>query len=353
MIKILALDGGGIRGLMTAMVLQDIERRLPGADNVDLTQTNILHQHFDVIAGTSTGSILAAAICTGKSLQTIIDLYVDRGERIFKPALRKWGSRVTRTFSQGISHPKHDDKALQEELQSQFSNSRGPIKLGSALIKSRLLIQTFDATLHEPIVFKSKDPDVASDKRLPLWEIVKASASAPSYFPSHSLKYRRHNKAHAMIDGGVFANNPTMVALSEVFALGLDAQDDLLCVSLGTSEEKQEGISARKGRELGAAEWALPLIGVFMGGASRHVHSLAKRVLNSSGQSASEYLRFQMLTEKDIPMDEASKADIKRMTTLASDYISGFPGKKKIEQQHAKRGYDYATNLRALLQHFA
>jgi len=347
--KILALDGGGIKGLMTAIVLRDIERQLPGAEKVDLDKTNIIKDHFDLVAGTSTGSILAAAICTGRSLNNIIELYEEKGGEIFQPNLKLWGNRVLRTFSQGVSHPKHSDKGLAKELKAEFSNGRGEIKLGSKLIKTPLLIQAFDATLHEPIVFKSHHCDDKSDKSLNLWEVVKASASAPTFFPSHSLRYRDHDKPHAMIDGGVFANNPSMIALSEAFSLGWDKKEDILLVSLGTSEEIAEGISAKKGKELGAMEWALPLIGIFMGGASRHVHSLAKRVLGSSGNEGSKYLRFQMFTEEDIPMDEAATKDIDVMKELAQSYINGFPGDTPARKLHLKSGYEYRKNLQELL----
>ncbi len=347
--KILSLDGGGIKGLMTAIVLRDIERQLPGASEVDLDKTNIIKDHFDLVAGTSTGSILAAAICTGRSLNTIIDLYEKKGRVIFQPNLKLWGNRVLRTFSQGVSHPKHSDKGLAKELKAEFSNGRGEIKLGSKLIKTPLLIQAFDATLHEPIVFKSHHCDDKSDRDLNLWEVVKSSASAPTFFPSHSLSYRDHEKPHAMIDGGVFANNPSMIALSEAFSLGWDDKEDVLLVSLGTSEEIADGISARKGKELGAMEWALPLIGIFMGGASRHVHSLAKRVLGSHGNEGSSYLRFQMFTEEDIPMDEAAEEDIEVMRNLAQSYINGFPGDVAARKLHQSSGYEYRQNLKQLL----
>ena len=96
-------------------------------------------------------------------------------------------------------------------------------------------------------------------------------------------------------------------------------------------------------------EWALPLIGIFMGGASRHVHSLAKRVLGSHGNAGSKYLRFQMFTEQDIPMDEAAEEDIQVMKRLAQYYINGFPGDSNARKLHSKSGYEYRKNLEELL----
>jgi hypothetical protein len=152
-----------------------------------------------------------------------------------------------------------------------------------------------------------------------------------------------------MIDGGVFANNPSMIALSEAFSLGWDDNEEILLVSLGTSEEIAEGISAKKGKELGAMEWALPLIGIFMGGASRHVHSLAKRVLSAGGNSGGKYLRFQMFTKEDVPMDEAAEGDILVMKEIAQAYIDGFPGDSAAKKMHLESGYEYRKNLEELL----
>jgi len=345
--KILALDGGGIRGLMTARVLQEIEINLPNPGNVDLSKQNIIIDHFDLIAGTSTGAILAAGLSLGIPLSAIVNLYSLRGRRIFRPAVSRWSSRLGRAFTQGISHPKHSDKGLEEELKAVFGDSR----LGD--VKIPLLLQVFDAQEHEPIIFKSRSPDWEEDKALLLWELVKSSSSAPTYFPAHPLKYRDYEEPHAMIDGGVFANNPTMVALSEAFASSLISGDEeVLCVSVGTSELERQGLSIDEAREMGAIEWALPLLSILMGGASRHVHSLAKRILSRGGKSADNYLRFQMITDEDIPMDEALDEDIEVMNSVIANYVDSFPDDEGIRKLHEKSGYEFGTNLKALLTHF-
>lgn len=350
--KLLSLDGGGIRGLMTALILQEIEKTLPNPKGRDLGETNLLRDHFDLVAGTSTGSILAAAIAIGKPLQAVIDLYETRGENIFPPVMERWSSRMLRSFSQGLSHPKYRDRPLGEELKAVLCHADGtPLTLGE--VAYPLLIQAFDATRHEPVVFKSK-PKSAPEKEdhdLPLWEVVKASCSAPTFFPAHGLRYRDFPKKHALIDGGVFANNPTLIAIAEVLAHGNDA--DLLCISLGTSEEDVPGLSLKNGREMGAMEWALPLIGIFMGGGSRHVHSLAKRIVTKGNTRSDRYLRFQMMTAKDIPMDEAGPKDIRRMRAVVAEYLGGHPDDEKMRNLHRQRGFDYAGNLKKLRKHFS
>ena len=93
--RILSLDGGGIRGIITAVWLDRLEQALGGP----------LRQHFDLIAGTSTGGILACALARGTEAAKIVDLYRDRGREVFPDQAARLWSRITRTFSQGLSAP--------------------------------------------------------------------------------------------------------------------------------------------------------------------------------------------------------------------------------------------------------
>ncbi len=129
--KILCLDGGGIRGLATAMILQEIEKKLPNPQGRDLKKENILQDNFDLFAGTSTGSILASAIAMGRPIGDVVSLYKERGQEIFKPKMEQMTDRFFRTFIQGLSAPLHRDKGLGEQLREQLSNRNGnPVTLG-------------------------------------------------------------------------------------------------------------------------------------------------------------------------------------------------------------------------------
>lgn len=111
--RILSLDGGGIRGLMTAIWLQRHEEKLKGP----------LHEHFDVVAGTSTGSILACAVSKGIPVERIVELYVQRGKQVFPSAASRLWSRTTRLFSQGVSAPKYDGEGIERVLKDLFKTS--------------------------------------------------------------------------------------------------------------------------------------------------------------------------------------------------------------------------------------
>ncbi|AFY43562.1 patatin-like phospholipase family protein [Nostoc sp. PCC 7107] len=169
--RILSLDGGGIRGLVAATILAAIEQQI----------NQPLHEYFNLIAGTSTGSILAAAIATGRSSQNIIDLYTQKSSRIFPYSSLFSLQRLPLIFKYGISAPKFSDAGLTQVLQENL----GEIKLFD-IPEPKLLITAYDTIAREPIIFKSwrQDKDYGN---VPLWEICVCSASAPTYFPAHKL----------------------------------------------------------------------------------------------------------------------------------------------------------------------
>lgn len=331
---ILAIDGGGIRGLATAVILQAIEKSLPNPDGVDLEQTNILKDKFDLIAGTSTGSILAAGIATGRPISEMIDLYLSQGPIIFKPRFRVITDRVFRTLSQGFSAPLHRDSGLEKVLKAAFTQNGKVIKLGD--VNMPLLIQSFDATHHEPVVFKSRSTD-KTIRNKPLWEIVKSSCSAPGYFPGHSLKRPSKKRNAAMVDGGVFANNPSLCGIVEIMADGKTAASQIACVSVGSGEGIPDSISPRKSAQMGFAEWGKPLIGIFMGGASLHVHNLTQRLLTDS-----KYCRFEFISNQSLSLDDASDRYLKQLQKIARDYVEG---KGKFAVDEKDKGYDFKSNL--------
>ncbi|ALF53972.1 patatin [Nostoc piscinale CENA21] len=169
--RILSLDGGGIRGIMAATMLKAIEQQI----------NKPLHEYFNLIAGTSTGSILAAAIATGKKSQTIIDLYQQKSSRIFPYTSLFSAQRIPLILKYGLSAPKFSDSGLIQVLKE----SLGETKLFDVK-EPKLLITSYDTISREPIIFKSWRKDKDYDN-VPLWELCVCSASAPTYFPAHKL----------------------------------------------------------------------------------------------------------------------------------------------------------------------
>ncbi|MBD2496897.1 patatin-like phospholipase family protein [Nostoc sp. FACHB-280] len=169
--RILSLDGGGIRGVVAATILAAIEQQI----------NQPLHEYFNLIAGTSTGSILAAAIATGRNSQNIIDLYTQKSSRIFPYRSLFSLQRLPLILKYGISAPKFSDSGLIQVLKENL----GETKLFD-IPEPKLLITSYDTIAREPIIFKSwrQDKDYGN---VPLWEICVCSASAPTYFPAHQL----------------------------------------------------------------------------------------------------------------------------------------------------------------------
>lgn len=185
--KILSIDGGGIRGVFSAIILNKIEEKF----NVRLNEL------FDLVAGTSTGSILASAIACDISLEEVIDLYKNEGKKIFS-------KRFSGTL--GLFKSKYDNTELKSLLKDKFGNKT----LSDSSLKTRLLIPTTDISNGDVHVIKSKyldefkrDPD-----RL-IKDAVLASCSAPLYFNPTKLDN------FLLADGGLWANNPSLVALTE------------------------------------------------------------------------------------------------------------------------------------------
>ncbi|BAZ37440.1 patatin [Calothrix sp. NIES-4101] len=172
--RILSLDGGGIRGIVAAKMLAAIEKEIQQP----------LNEYFHLIAGTSTGSILAAAIARGCKSEEIVELYQQKSSIIFPYKKRLTLKRLPLLFKHGISAPKFSDTGLIQVMQSAF----GDTTLFD-IVSPLLLVISFDTIEREPIFFKNWRQDKGYGN-IPLWEICVCSASAPTYFPAHRLEKR-------------------------------------------------------------------------------------------------------------------------------------------------------------------
>ncbi|HEY9872294.1 MAG TPA: patatin-like phospholipase family protein [Candidatus Obscuribacterales bacterium] len=170
--RILSFDGGGIRGVMSAVMLKAVEQMLDKP----------LNQHFDLIAGTSTGSILAASVATGLKSQNIIELYKQKGQIIFPYTSLFSIQRLGLVRQFGLSAPKYSNSGLVNVLKDQLRDQ----KL-SEIESTKLLIVSYDTISRNPIMFKSWRKDKPWTN-IPLWEACLCSAAAPSYFPAHLLR---------------------------------------------------------------------------------------------------------------------------------------------------------------------
>ena len=230
--RILTIDGGGIRGVFPAAYLAELEKRFLGGRSIA--------DYFDLIAGTSTGGIIALALAHGLTAQQALQIYVDRGERIFptEKGWRKWPRLI-----RWLSKPKHDGAVLRRELTAVF----GAKTLDEAC--KRVVIPSFEGRHGEPFIYKTPHhPDYQLDRVKPLVDVALHTTAAPSYFPAVD------DGGCLMIDGGVWANNPIMNALVDVLACFDVPREDVRILSLGTGEPTFT-VGAKVGQG-GARHWA-------------------------------------------------------------------------------------------------
>ncbi|OWJ83556.1 patatin [Haematobacter missouriensis] len=178
--------------------------------------------HFDMIAGTSTGGIIALALAHGMTAQQALNIYLERGEYIFPPAAGI--GKVARVL-RWLFKPKHNQAALKEELLRIF----GDKVLDSAV--TRLVIPSFEGRHGEPFLYKTPHhPDYQKDRHKKFAHVALHTTAAPSYYPGVEVD------GYVMIDGGIWANNPVMNALVDALACYDLAREDVRILSLGTGE---------------------------------------------------------------------------------------------------------------------
>ena len=195
--RILSLDGGGVRGIVAAKMLAKIEKEI----------NQPLNEYFDLIVGTSTGSIVAAAIATGRSSEEIVEFFQNKSSIIFPYQSLFSLKRIPLILKYGISAPKYSDRGLIQVLRGALGETR-LFDIGTS---PRLLIVSYDTIERNPIIFKSWRPDKAYGN-VPLWEVCVSSASAPTYFPAHKLDKRViGNVRDASINTIFFSNNESTV----------------------------------------------------------------------------------------------------------------------------------------------
>lgn len=211
---ILSIDGGGICGILPASILAELENRfLDGRSIVD---------SFDMIAGTSTGGIIALGLGAGKTAAEIRDIYVKNGGKIFPR-----GNLLVRCvrFLRHWVRYKYDSEALHEELLQVFGSKR----FGES--KVALCIPSFEGRFGEPWLYKTPHhPDYKNDQYETMVRVAMATAAAPTYFQAFQ------NSGYVMVDGGIWANNPVMNALVDALACYDIDRRQVRILSLGCGE---------------------------------------------------------------------------------------------------------------------
>lgn len=217
--RILALDGGGYKGLYTAGVLHEIEKF-----------NKPIAEHFDLITGTSVGGLIALAIAAGRTSGEIKNFFLDRGEEIFPRG--SWTQRQLRTISRWVGRGKYVDVGLRTALESILGSSR----LRDA--NSYLCIPTLNLPTLSPFVFKTDhDHTLTRDSDALMSDVARATSAAPTYLPVAEIDAF---PGHQFADGGLWANNPSLVGLVEAFRFFVGpgkAYDRIRLLSIGTVDD--------------------------------------------------------------------------------------------------------------------
>jgi patatin-like phospholipase/acyl hydrolase len=291
--RILAIDGGGIRGLIPALVLTEVERRA-GRRVFEL---------FDLIAGTSTGGILACALCAPDPLPAseLVTLYEHEGPEIFERSLFH---RIR--SADGLLDEKYDAASLERALARFVEHKR--------LKDTRpdLIVPSYDTALPGPYFFKTtkaKRSPEADD--FPLSVVARATSAAPTYFEALELDDR------ALVDGGVFATNPAMCALAEALDREEVEPRDVVLLSLGCGE-RTEKHSFDEIKDWGLAKWARPILDVVFDGVSDAVDYQLERVLGPE-----RYWRLQPeLTLASDHIDDVSEDNLRKLRRQGEELIA-------------------------------
>jgi uncharacterized protein len=292
--RILTLDGGGVRGIVPLVWMERLEEHLGGR----------IHAHVDLIAGTSVGAIMGCALASGLTAEEIHGMWVGAAHTAFaKPA--NFRDHVRQLANLGGLAPKYLDVGLIQMLRTIFGDRRmGDLKrptLALSYCPRDLRVQVFSSLKDEHL-------------DLPVWEVCRASAAAPLFFSPHHMVVDKSGEKVPLIDGGVTANNPVIVALSE--ALGQPERvitlDNVIVASFGTGQPV-EGHSETPKTIFGHTS---VITQALVAGATGTDDLTARTMLPSRN-----YWRFQVtLPPHLVPMDEADNVDA--LIRLAQDHLA-------------------------------
>jgi patatin-like phospholipase/acyl hydrolase len=292
--RVLSLDGGGIRGIIPALVIAHLERQM-GAPASEL---------FDLIVGTSTGGILALGLALqdeqGRPLlaaKRMVALYERHGGEIFERSLWRKLRTAGGLFEEAYSH-----EALETILQRYFGEKR------LSDCGTPVMVTSYDIEHRKTVFIKSWHSD---HSELLCAEASRATSAAPTYFEPVNLEWAKHSRT--LIDGGVFINSPAVSAYAEARKLFPD--EPIAMLSLGTGELTRS-IPYDDARTWGSALWVMSLLDCMFDGASKAADHQMRLFLGD------HYLRLQtQLHYASDDMDDASRGNIRNLKQTAREMI--------------------------------
>ncbi|XP_035843276.1 patatin-like protein 2 isoform X1 [Helianthus annuus] len=303
LITVLSIDGGGVRGLIPATILEFLEGELQKLDGEDAR----IADYFDIIAGTSTGGLITAMLAAPNEhrrplfkAKEIIDFYLHMCPKIFP---QHWCYTFIRRLKSLIRGPMYDGKCLHDFIRKKLVDTR----LGDTL--TNVVIPTFDIERLKPTIFSSIEVNEKPYMNAYLSDICIATSAAPTYLPPHYFETSQGGKKHKfdLIDGGVALNNPTHIAMRELseqfhrknldFPILISSSEyaRFVVLSLGTGVCNIQGkYKASEAKKWGLLGWFAPLLDIFTSADSDmddfHLSSVFK-----THNAQNNYLRIQVV----------------------------------------------------------
>ncbi|MEJ7588117.1 MAG: patatin-like phospholipase family protein [Ferruginibacter sp.] len=337
--KILSLDGGGIKGIIPCAIFVAIEEKT----------NNAISELFDVIAGTSTGGIIALGLSKPDEnnnnafrAKDMFDLYVNNGKDIFLKRQEDLWSKIGSIFNKtkAIVPLNYEIEHFEKLLKEKFRDT----PLSEALVD--LLITTYDLNEGNPFYFSSRLAKAASKEDILMRDIARSTSAAPTFFEPSLLRYNDKEEM-AFVDGGVFANNPSILAYGEAKEIWkkisrLDVPDNIqkdakgtyavvepddkdlpfYMLSLGCGHSRSE-IDFSKAKNWRTIEWVQPLLtDIFMRSVEQSTDYTMKHLMPPYKNGDYRYQRMDMeLPSTLMQMDNVSPENINRLVDFALDFV--------------------------------
>jgi uncharacterized protein len=326
-LRVLSIDGGGIKGVVPATILQYLENKIK-----DITGDSKIKisDYIDFVSGTSTGSILGAGMLTpnekGKAkytMEDIVNLYYSFGQTIFT---NKFFRNLVTCW--GILGPKYKSGPISDIFLETFDH----LKM-SDLLKP-CLFTGYDIDKRRSNIYTNCDEN-KKYKNIFVKDVVRGSTCVPSFFPP--AYFRDNVYIHTIVDGGVFATNPSMVTYIEVSktrfndaAPKLYTPDNILFISLGTGISGEKSYSYNKTKKWGKLEWVLPGLDIVMTAQAETVNYEMSKVFESYNVLDNYYRLEPKLAFASSDFTDASKTNLDNLVHDTQTFI--MENKEKLDQ---------------------
>ncbi|MCT4685948.1 patatin-like phospholipase family protein [Vallitalea sp.] len=309
-VKILSIDGGGVRGLIPCIFLNHLRNELDSFGN-----KTPFYDLFDVISGTSTGSLISLMLIKPpedytdrERLDLLLDLYENKTKKIFPEAKCEICQTIKHFF-----RPKYNGKTLRRLLRQNFKN----LTLEDSL--SNLIIPTYDMISMRPYLFKYRTDVRDYYHNFFLKDVGLSSSAAPTYLPPANVKTITTGESYCFVDGGIFCNNPSLCAYTYAKKLYPHAKQYII-VSLGTGEYVRT-YECKKVKKWGVLGWMNPISGIPLLTAYMDSQMESDNYIINSMDDVKEY-RFEIsLNGISSELDDSSERNIDFLKGKAAELI--------------------------------